>query len=315
MSSIAVVIPYFQRRPGLLATALQSVSRQTVVDMIQRVIVVDDGSPRPAKFDIASLDPGDRVHAVLELIERRNGGVSSARNAGLDRVPPHTEYVAFLDPDDVWLPNHLEWSIAGLETGSDFHFSNFTHIGQSVGAFERAGYLTADQHELIVAPFVHRYEGNMVRQITCRNVIGTTSVVYRFSRARNNRFAEDFKFAGEDYLMWLSLLPSARSITFTSAITANCGEGVNLFSGAAWGSDHLARRLLDEINYRSHLLRSVSMDDDNLTEVKALLDDNRRAYLGNGLSMLKRLKLSVLPLVIGHIVRNSALRELLFRRV
>lgn len=315
MTSVAVVIPYFQRQPGLLRTALQSVSGQTFFDRVERVIVVDDGSPRPARLDITSLGTDDRVHAVLDLVERRNGGVSSARNAGLDRVPQHTEYVAFLDPDDVWLPRHLEWSIAGLETGSDFHFSNFTHIGQSVGAFERAGYLTADQHKLIVAPYVHRYEGNMVRQITCRNVIGTTSVVYRFSRARNNRFAEDFKFAGEDYLMWLSLLPTARSITFTSAITANCGEGVNLFSGAAWGSDHLARRLLDEINYRSYLVRSVSMEDDNLSEVKALLHDNRRAYLANSLSMLKRLKLSVLPLVIGHIAHNQSLRELLFRRI
>jgi succinoglycan biosynthesis protein ExoW len=128
MSSVSVVIPYYQRRAGLLAKALESVSGQTAFDRIDAVIVVDDESPRSAELDLGELNRDDRILQKLTIVSQKNAGVSRARNAGLDRVMPHVEYVAFLDPDDVWLPEHLALSLAGLDTGSDFHFSNFTQV-------------------------------------------------------------------------------------------------------------------------------------------------------------------------------------------
>jgi succinoglycan biosynthesis protein ExoW len=315
MSSVSVVIPYYQRRAGLLAKALESVSGQTAFDRIDAVIVVDDESPRSAELDLGELNRDDRILQKLTIVSQKNAGVSRARNAGLDRVMPHVEYVAFLDPDDVWLPEHLALSLAGLDTGSDFHFSNFTQVGQQVGAFERANRHVAAEHPLLIPPAVHRYGGDMVRQITTANLIGTTSVVYRFSRARAVRFPEQFIYACEDYLMWLSLLHHCRAISFTSVVTAHCGEGVNLFSGATWGSTHLCRRLVDEINYRSYLLDSVSMQPDNYQAVRKLLLNNRRAYLGNLWSMLKRLKINVVPLVAKQVINEKRLRRLLISRV
>lgn len=312
---VSVVIPYFQRKAGLLTEALRSVRKQTAFARIDRVIVIDDGSPRPAEQDIESLIDDAVLMDKLYLIKQQNRGVSGARNRGLDSVGVDVEYVSFLDPDDIWLPVHLESALAALDRGSDFHFSNFTHIGQTVGAFERAGYLDPKEHEVLIQPDIHHYCGNMVEQITTANVIGTTSVTYRFANARKVRFSEQYTFAGEDYLMWLALINVCPKISFTSSITAHCGEGINLFSGAAWGSRHLCDRLLDEINYRTYLLEHVTMQTNNRQQVKKKLYDNRQAYIRNALSMFKRADLLSLPLIIKHMLKNKNLRRLLLKRV
>jgi glycosyltransferase involved in cell wall biosynthesis len=92
----AVVIPTRDRWPlvrAALATALAQ------VDAPVRVVVVDDGSSE-APGVLAGLD--DRVELLRNTSSR---GVSAARNRGLAHVD--AEWVAFLDDDDLWAPNHL----------------------------------------------------------------------------------------------------------------------------------------------------------------------------------------------------------------
>lgn len=96
---ISVVIPLYNKAPHIAAT-LDSVLAQAVRP--QEVIVVDDGST----------DGGaDVVQLYVEkygvrLIRQPNQGVSAARNRGV--AAAEGEYVAFLDADDRWLPNHIE---------------------------------------------------------------------------------------------------------------------------------------------------------------------------------------------------------------
>ncbi len=96
---ITVVIPTRNRAeflPGAVASALQ----QTVTDL--EVVVVDDGSTdsTPATCRaLASVDPRVRVLA------QEHRGPSAARNTGL--AAARGEWVAFLDDDDLWLPEAL----------------------------------------------------------------------------------------------------------------------------------------------------------------------------------------------------------------
>ena len=53
---ITVVIPYFQREPGILARALASIAAQQACPLSVHVIVVDDASPVPADAEIAGMD-------------------------------------------------------------------------------------------------------------------------------------------------------------------------------------------------------------------------------------------------------------------
>ena len=99
--AFTVVIPAYN--PGaLLRESLISVAGQ--IERPAWVVVIDDGS---------SDNSADLARAALvelglagQVIEQRNQGISAARNAGL--AERKTEWVALLDADDLWLPDHLQ---------------------------------------------------------------------------------------------------------------------------------------------------------------------------------------------------------------
>ena len=84
------------------------------------IIVIDDGSPLPAETDLTGLDVSSPFE--LKLIRKENGGVSSARNAGLAAITDDTEFIAFLDPDDYWAEDHLFSTTKAFSLGADFFF-------------------------------------------------------------------------------------------------------------------------------------------------------------------------------------------------
>lgn len=93
----SVVIPAYNLEK-YIATTIQSVLAQTFQDF--EIIIVNDGSTDETVSIIQSFhDP--RIH----LVSRLNGGVSRARNAGMKKARGF--YIAFLDGDDYWYPEHL----------------------------------------------------------------------------------------------------------------------------------------------------------------------------------------------------------------
>lgn len=98
----SAVIPTFDRS-SYLVEAVESVLAQTIDDL--ECIVVDDASPQPVAWS------GDPRVRVLRL--DTNSGPAAARNHGV--IEARGRYLAFLDDDDVWLPNRLELALQGLE--------------------------------------------------------------------------------------------------------------------------------------------------------------------------------------------------------
>lgn len=114
MANIHVVIPCYNVEK-YLEQAVQSVLDQPYKDI--DIVLVDDGSPgeTPALCDaIAAREP--RVH----VIHKPNGGVSSARNAGIEFVLKRYaddlagRYIAFLDGDDCWESGFLSGEVENL---------------------------------------------------------------------------------------------------------------------------------------------------------------------------------------------------------
>ncbi len=95
---ISVVIPLYNKREEIAAT-LESVLVQSVQPL--EIIVVDDGST-DGSADLVAQRFGHRV----VLIEQANGGVSAARNTGIEAAKG--DYIALLDADDFWAAHYLE---------------------------------------------------------------------------------------------------------------------------------------------------------------------------------------------------------------
>jgi len=94
---VSVIIPTYNRA-HCVGEAVQSVLNQTY--QFFELIVVDDGSTDNTLEVLRAF--GDRVRVVSQT----NSGVSAARNLGMRTAIG--KYLAFLDSDDIWLPEKLE---------------------------------------------------------------------------------------------------------------------------------------------------------------------------------------------------------------
>lgn len=100
----SVVIPAYNREK-LIERTLSSVLDQTFKDY--EIILVDDGSSDRTIEIVKSISEN------IEIIQKSNGGVGSARNAGIREAKG--EYIAFLDSDDMWFPWTLETYAKAIE--------------------------------------------------------------------------------------------------------------------------------------------------------------------------------------------------------
>ncbi|MCE5185485.1 MAG: glycosyltransferase family 2 protein [Planctomycetaceae bacterium] len=102
--TIAAVIPAYNAEK-YIARALDSVLAQARLP--DEIIVVDDGSADNTADIVRSFGP------KVTLIQQANSGVSSARNTGIRAAK--SNWIAFLDADDEWLPERLAAQLALLE--------------------------------------------------------------------------------------------------------------------------------------------------------------------------------------------------------
>lgn len=105
MPEVSVIVPTLNR-PALLSRALASVHTQTFAD--HGVWVVNDGGETP---DVPGIETPN-----VRVIHKAHGGPASARNAGLNASD--CRFVAYLDDDDEWRPDHLESLVRLLGEGA-----------------------------------------------------------------------------------------------------------------------------------------------------------------------------------------------------
>ncbi len=114
---VSIIIPAYNAQNYIQET-IQSVINQTYSNW--RLIIVNDGSKDDTEKIIRNKFIDDRITYIYQ----ENGGVSKARNNGIEKADG--DYIAFLDADDVWLPENLKEKINALENNPniDWIYSN-----------------------------------------------------------------------------------------------------------------------------------------------------------------------------------------------
>lgn len=220
---VSVIIPTFNRA-ATISAAIESVFQQTYREI--EVIVVDDGSTDETPEVLRRFE--DRVR----VFRQPNAGPSSARNRGI--AAARGSLLAFLDSDDVWLPEKIEWQVelfvhANNRISCCVCNATLTDASGDYGtSFEVAGVATTVESG---------YWMNPARVLATRFLLfNQVMVVRRDAMERIGGFRDDLWLL-EDYdvALRLSLLGAWGIISCPLVIKHNETDGI----GVQGMSDHL----------------------------------------------------------------------------
>ncbi len=194
MARVSVIIPLYNKAPHV-ARCVDSVLAQTYTDY--EVVVVDDGSTDDGPQRITAYqDPR------IALIAQPNAGPAGARNRGIDRAVG--EFVAFLDADDEWEPDHLAEAVQRLTEHPECVLSACGHY-RDESQIDEPYWLSLGIES---GPFVLPPDLNADRIKHTLDFTHTSSVVMRRDIARKYGGFYDRKRCtyGEDSWLWLQVL-------------------------------------------------------------------------------------------------------------
>ena len=153
---VSIVIAAYQQ-PEYLNQALRSIAAQTYSAI--EIVVVDDasGAEHTAKYELP-------CNARLIVHDKRSGIAAVTRNTGIEAA--RGEYIAFLDQDDLWLPEKLSWQVEQMQKRPDARLI--------FGHFQRIDTAGNPSDNLTSPPRLRR---DLLRQIIRRNFIQCPSQV------------------------------------------------------------------------------------------------------------------------------------------
>jgi glycosyltransferase involved in cell wall biosynthesis len=194
---VSVIIPAYQVSQ-YIAGALDSVLTQSFKNY--EIIVVNDGSPDSDDLERV-LEP--YRHKII-YIRQENQGLAGARNSGIRAA--HGQYIAPLDADDIWEPNHLQAQLEVLRADPSIDvvyadariFGNVRDNGRTV-------------MELCPSEGEVTFERLISRQCTVHICV---CVIRRDTLVRVGLFDPAFRRNGEDIDLWLRIVGQGGRIVY-----------------------------------------------------------------------------------------------------
>lgn len=180
---VSVITPVYNAE-RFLENTLQSVIDQTYKN-IEIVLVDDCSKDKSAKIIERFMSEGIQISYHLQDLNR---GAGAARNKALELA--RGQYVAFLDSDDVWLPQKIEQQIALMKE---------KQTGFSYAAIEMI-----DENGKQIKSKRNIKETCDYKYLLHNTIIATSSVV--IDRSILGDFRMPLRRGGQDYATWLMLL-------------------------------------------------------------------------------------------------------------
>ena len=115
---ISVIIPMYNSK-DTIKSAIESILNQTYQQSIE-IIVVNDGSKDGSEKIVEDIISNNKTNRIIRLINKPNGGVSSARNRGIKEASG--EWIALLDSDDIWLSEKLRKQLNEIKKNPNIKF-------------------------------------------------------------------------------------------------------------------------------------------------------------------------------------------------
>lgn len=233
---IAVVIPVYNGA-AFIASAIRSVRMQSVP--AAEILVIDDASSDTTREIVARMAEDDR--RIRLICNTTNRGPSFSRNRGLSEAGG--ALVAFLDADDIWLPDHL----ANITTAFRAHPTAtvaFAHVC-SPSSTADTPYRIAEA-EMLRDPLLDFLVDNPVPQ--------SAAAVRPGHILEAGGYREDMRYA-EDYELWMRLVH--RNATFAHVPRATVMRVTHAAQVSLNGSEHMhrsawsTRRAIVEARYGS----------------------------------------------------------------
>jgi len=179
---VSVIIPFYNRLHWV-AEAVQSVRAQT--RPTGEIILVDDGSVEDVRAWL-NLEADD-----LRYIHQANKGPAAARNRGIDAA--QGEFLAFLDSDDLFLPEKLARQLAAMLDHPDVLMSHTSYV-----RIDGVGNLMEVIHS-------GQYGGRVFPEILLGCMIATPTVMIRRAALGDHLRFNEAVHIGEDILLWSQL--------------------------------------------------------------------------------------------------------------
>jgi glycosyltransferase involved in cell wall biosynthesis len=271
---VSVVIPA-HNAAGTLPATISSVLAQTWQEF--EIVVVDDGSIDDTETALRRLTSDSRILYVRQ----EQLGPAAARNLGIERA--RGAYVAFLDSDDLWLPQYLQTMVDVLEADEDAALA-YTDAWRLDDATKRIYRRTAmasqapphspprDPDALLQALLEHNfvYTSTTVRKSVLDEVGGFRSLT-----------------RSEDYELWLRVAANGRRFVRAPGLLAvyrdRAGSRMHDPGAMLRGRREIYRLVIDEYEIspaaRECATRRLRETEDDLAELTRKGDGGRPSRL------------------------------------
>jgi glycosyltransferase involved in cell wall biosynthesis len=184
---VSVIVPTYNR-PELLDRALRSILGQTLRGF--EIVVINDGGP-DLRAVLAELQHGQ---ALRYLVHPSNKGLAAARNTGMREA--RGKYIAYLDDDDIYYPDHLETLVTFLEN-SDYRVA-YTDARRAWQEFRDGEWVTTQTD----APYSWEFDPD---QLLDSNYIPVLCIAHRRSCLDEVGMMDESLPVLEDLDLWIRM--------------------------------------------------------------------------------------------------------------
>lgn len=233
---VSVIIPAYNVA-GYIAESLDSAFAQTYKNY--EIIVINDGSPDTEKLEKTLEKYLDKII----YLKQENKGAAVARNYGIENS--RGELIAFLDADDIWLPDFLESQTKFLdENNYEMVYADAYLFGDS---YVKAKTFMED------APSIGTPDFDSILGLQC-NII-TSGTIVRKQNILDAGMFENEKVRAHDYILWLKIAKKGARIGYQRKVLLKYRVLQDGLSG------NLIQRAEREIDVFHRVLKKIELNE------------------------------------------------------